>query len=205
MLFQNTTTDKSHTIAHLHHAWEIFNRYGRTTAAAKRAGITCRTSHFLSFASHLPRKCKCSSIHELIRFIFAVFQFAYTSLFGFYCSYLFIRTGSLFPPLMAHSFCNMMGLPQIGTELRRWPRRKFGMWSLVLRPDDFEVLWHSLMVFSQLSSPYISSGSCPLSTRLVHGLTRLRACTGYGLLWRVPTMAKDTHNHFIRPLCTYWN
>jgi len=83
--------------AHLHHAWDIFNRYGRTAAAAKRA------------------------------LMITLFQFTYTSLFGAYCSYLFIRTGSIFPPIIAHSFCNVMGLPQIGTELKQWPQRKYAI------------------------------------------------------------------------------
>jgi len=83
--------------AHIHHAWDIFNRYGRTTAAAKRAIIIC------------------------------LFQFAYTTLFGSYCSFLFIRTGSVFPPLIAHCFCNLMGLPQISEEMNRWPHRKYAI------------------------------------------------------------------------------
>ncbi|KIM83543.1 hypothetical protein PILCRDRAFT_819168 [Piloderma croceum F 1598] len=83
--------------AHIHHAWDIFNRYGKTAVAAKRAVIIC------------------------------LFQFAYTTLFGAYCSFLFIRTGSLFPPLVAHSFCNVIGLPQITAEMKRWPRRKYAI------------------------------------------------------------------------------
>jgi prenyl protein peptidase len=83
--------------AHIHHAWDIFNRYGRTAAAARRALLT------------------------------TLFQFMYTSLFGSYCCYLFIRTGSVFPPIIAHSFCNVMGLPQIGAELQQWPQKKFAI------------------------------------------------------------------------------
>ena len=36
-------------IAHVHHAWEIFNRYGRTAAAAKRAAMICCTSSLPPF------------------------------------------------------------------------------------------------------------------------------------------------------------
>jgi hypothetical protein len=35
----------------------------------------------------------------------------YTSLFGAYSSYLFLRTGLVVGPLIAHVFCNLMGLP----------------------------------------------------------------------------------------------
>ncbi|KAI0718126.1 hypothetical protein C8Q72DRAFT_151589 [Fomitopsis betulina] len=81
-------------LAHAHHAWDTYNRYGRTGAAAKRA----------LFA--------------------AVFQTAYTSLFGFHCAYLFLRTGSLLPPITAHIFCNIMGLPQYGEHIVRFPRHR---------------------------------------------------------------------------------
>ena len=41
-------------------------------------------------------------------------QFTYTSLFGAYSSYLFLRSGQLIGPLLAHSFCNSQGLPPFG-------------------------------------------------------------------------------------------
>ena len=51
--------------------------------------------------------------HRLAGFSWAVVgvQFSYTSLFGAYSSYLFLRTGQLIGPFFAHSFCNLMGLP----------------------------------------------------------------------------------------------
>jgi len=80
--------------AHIHHAWDIFNRYGRTKAAAKRALLA------------------------------TAFQLSYTSLFGFHAAYLFLRTGSIIPPLTSHIFCNLMGLPEIGYELMAFPNRR---------------------------------------------------------------------------------
>jgi prenyl protein peptidase len=41
-----------------------------------------------------------------------VFQFAYTSLFGFFAAFVFLRTGSLYAVIVAHSFCNWSGLPR---------------------------------------------------------------------------------------------
>lgn len=41
------------------------------------------------------------------------FQFAYTTLFGCYSAYLFVRTGHLSAPFIAHAFCNHMGFPDI--------------------------------------------------------------------------------------------
>src|SRR4051812_20716306 len=43
----------------------------------------------------------------------SVFQFAYTTLFGAYATFLFLRTGSLLAVCAVHAFCNCMGLPQV--------------------------------------------------------------------------------------------
>ncbi|TQN72642.1 putative CAAX prenyl protease 2 [Colletotrichum shisoi] len=42
----------------------------------------------------------------------SVFQFAYTSLFGAYSTFLFLRSGSLLAIVLVHAFCNAMGLPR---------------------------------------------------------------------------------------------
>lgn len=42
-----------------------------------------------------------------------LFQFVYTYIFGSYSCYLFLRTGNLFSSFAAHSFCNLMGFPNI--------------------------------------------------------------------------------------------
>jgi len=41
-------------------------------------------------------------------------MFTYTSLFGAYSAYLYMRTGHLLPAVLAHMFCNLMGLPDFG-------------------------------------------------------------------------------------------
>ncbi|KAG7174639.1 CAAX prenyl protease 2-like [Homarus americanus] len=41
------------------------------------------------------------------------FQFLYTSVFGFYSAFLFIRTGHFLPLFAVHAFCNHMGLPEV--------------------------------------------------------------------------------------------
>jgi prenyl protein peptidase len=43
----------------------------------------------------------------------SVFQFAYTTLFGAYATFLFLRSGSLLAVCGVHAFCNCMGLPQV--------------------------------------------------------------------------------------------
>ena len=49
-------------------------------------------------------------INGLLR---TVFEFTYTSLFGFFAAFVFLRTGSLYAAIMAHSFCNWMGVPRL--------------------------------------------------------------------------------------------
>ncbi|ALC43140.1 Sras [Drosophila busckii] len=45
--------------------------------------------------------------------LIGLFQFTYTTLFGFYSAYLFARTGHCIAPLLVHAFCNHMGLPDV--------------------------------------------------------------------------------------------
>ena len=41
------------------------------------------------------------------------FQVGYTSVFGMFSAFLFVRTGHLVSPVLAHSLCNVLGLPPI--------------------------------------------------------------------------------------------
>ncbi|KAI5706264.1 hypothetical protein M8J76_008203 [Diaphorina citri] len=43
--------------------------------------------------------------------LISCFQFSYTSLFGGYSAFLFVRTGHFVAPFLAHAFCNHMGFP----------------------------------------------------------------------------------------------
>lgn len=42
-----------------------------------------------------------------------IFQFTYTSVFGAYVSFAFLRTGSICAVTVCHTFCNAMGLPDL--------------------------------------------------------------------------------------------
>jgi prenyl protein peptidase len=42
----------------------------------------------------------------------SIVQFCYTTIFGFYASFVFLRTGSLWAVMLQHSFCNWCGLPR---------------------------------------------------------------------------------------------
>ncbi|ELR22428.1 CAAX prenyl protease 2, putative [Acanthamoeba castellanii str. Neff] len=42
-----------------------------------------------------------------------LFQLFYTTVFGCYSAFLFLRTGHIVAPFLAHAFCNIMGFPAI--------------------------------------------------------------------------------------------
>lgn len=43
----------------------------------------------------------------------SIFQFAYTTIFGWFAAFLYLRTGSLPAVILVHSFCNWCGLPRL--------------------------------------------------------------------------------------------
>ncbi|CUA71660.1 putative CAAX prenyl protease 2 [Rhizoctonia solani] len=85
-------------LAHIHHAHEQYNRLGRTKKALQRA------------------------------LVISIIQLGYTTLFGWYASFLFLRTGSVITPTLAHTFCNIMGMPTIQDDIRQHPNRKLLIW-----------------------------------------------------------------------------
>ncbi|KAI0004989.1 hypothetical protein BJV74DRAFT_806218 [Russula compacta] len=87
-------TPVSFGAAHFHHVWETYNMHGRTRQALRHA------------------------------IFLTLFQFTYTTLFGFHSTFLLLRTSSLFPSISAHIFCNIMGFPQLWAELRSYPHRR---------------------------------------------------------------------------------
>ncbi|MCJ1381075.1 hypothetical protein MMC17_004184 [Xylographa soralifera] len=45
--------------------------------------------------------------------LMTLFQFSYTTIFGWYAAFVFLRTGSLWSVVLCHAFCNWMGLPRL--------------------------------------------------------------------------------------------
>jgi prenyl protein peptidase len=43
----------------------------------------------------------------------SIFQFSYTTVFGWFATFLYLRTGSLPAVILVHSFCNWCGLPRL--------------------------------------------------------------------------------------------
>ncbi|EJT81778.1 CaaX protease [Gaeumannomyces tritici R3-111a-1] len=48
----------------------------------------------------------------------SVFQFAFTTLFGAYATFLYLRGGSLLAVTLVHAFCNSLGLPRFWGRVR---------------------------------------------------------------------------------------
>jgi prenyl protein peptidase len=63
--------------------------------------------HFYEFRAMHPK------VPWLPAFLRSLFQFAYTSIFGFFASFVFLRTGSVYAVIAAHMFCNWMGMPRL--------------------------------------------------------------------------------------------
>jgi hypothetical protein len=78
-----------------------------------------------------------SDVRNCVR---TVIQLTYTTLFGFHCAFLFLRTGSLYPPLFSHMFCNFMGLPQIAYELQVFPHKKPSACLLFSEPGGWQLM-----------------------------------------------------------------
>ena len=49
-----------------------------------------------------------------------VVQVAYTGVFGWYASFLYLRSGGVWGVVAVHAFCNFMGLPRVWGRLERW-------------------------------------------------------------------------------------
>ncbi len=63
--------------------------------------------HFYEFRLTHPRVPAAAALAR------SLFQLCYTTLFGAYATFLFLRTGSLLAVCAVHAFCNCMGLPQV--------------------------------------------------------------------------------------------
>lgn len=54
----------------------------------------------------------------------SLFQSTYTTIFGMYSAFLFVRTGHIAAPVIAHGFCNFMGFPDFNELLNHPPRTR---------------------------------------------------------------------------------
>lgn len=64
----------------------------------------------------------------------AIIQFAYTSIFGAYATFVFIRTGSLLGVILLHTMCNSLGLPRVWGILEPY-------WLPTTAPKSALIIW----------------------------------------------------------------
>lgn len=57
-------------------------------------------------------------------FFISSFQFGYTTIFGMYSAFLFVRTGHLASCVIVHGFCNFMGFPDLIELLHQEPKKR---------------------------------------------------------------------------------
>ncbi|XKL62167.1 hypothetical protein PGB90_002000 [Kerria lacca] len=91
--------------------------------------------------------------------IITSFQFLYTTVFGAYSTFLFLRTGHLTAPLVAHIFCNHMGFPDLSTLLFYTGMRKYALifcfllgfvaWCLLLVPITEPTLYYNTLYWDK--------------------------------------------------------
>lgn len=62
------------------------------------------------------------------------FQFGYTTLFGWFADFIFLRTGSVYACIIIHSFCNWVGLPRFWGRVKR--RELYPLSPVAIRGKD---------------------------------------------------------------------
>ena len=74
------------------------------------------------------------------------FQFTYTTIFGWFETLVFLRTRSLLAPVLVHSFCNWMGVPDISYMSRQAGGHvALPLLAMAGGAVGFAVLFHPLM------------------------------------------------------------
>jgi len=91
-------------------------------------------------------------INYILSFGILVFQFVYYTVFGAYSALLFIHTGNIIGPIVAHTFCNYMGLPEFQVLFQLPEPRRSGLFVMSFMGL---ILW--LVVIKFVSHPWIYS------------------------------------------------
>ena len=99
------------------------------------------------------------------------FQAAFTTVFGWYASFLLLRTGHYAAPLGAHAFCNFMGFPDLSAA-RAHPRAALIKWLYLVGIIAFAGL------VGPMSQPSLYSNTLPSGDAAVnmYGHTVQAAC-----------------------------
>ncbi|KAM9729001.1 CAAX prenyl protease 2-like [Menidia menidia] len=84
------------------------------TAAVLTAPLFFGVAHF----HHIIEQRRLGKDSMSVILLVAGLQFLYTTVFGAFTAFVFLRTGHLVGPVLCHSFCNSQGLPDVGSALQ---------------------------------------------------------------------------------------
>ncbi|XP_018546635.1 CAAX prenyl protease 2 [Lates calcarifer] len=84
------------------------------TAAIFTAPLFFGVAHF----HHIIEQRQLHKDSMRVILLVAGMQFLYTTVFGAYTAFIFMRTGHVVGPVLCHSFCNSQGLPDISSALQ---------------------------------------------------------------------------------------
>ncbi|KAM6907383.1 CAAX prenyl protease 2-like [Xenentodon cancila] len=84
------------------------------TAAIFTAPLFFGVAHF----HHIIEQRRLGKNSMTIILLTAGVQFLYTTVFGAFTAFIFLRTGHIVGPVLCHSFCNSQGLPDVGSALQ---------------------------------------------------------------------------------------
>ncbi|XP_035679008.1 CAAX prenyl protease 2-like isoform X1 [Branchiostoma floridae] len=87
------------------------------------AVVVCPLFFGVAHIHHVFERLKTGDQSVKVIWMLTMFQFSYTTVFGAYTAFLFVRTGHLIGPYFCHAFCNEMGFPNFadvftGSKLR---------------------------------------------------------------------------------------
>ena len=77
--------------------------------------LLCPLFFGLAHGHHLVEWARRGTVTLMDACVTTLGQILYTSIFGMFSAFLFIRTGHLVSPVLSHALCNMMGLPSFWT------------------------------------------------------------------------------------------
>lgn len=79
----------------------------------------------------------------------SVFQLGYTTLFGAYATFVFLRSGSLLAVFAVHVLCNCMGLPRVWGRVQGFDRARGG--EAVVLSRGWSVAYYVLLVIGAVA------------------------------------------------------
>jgi len=102
-------------------------------------------AHLHHILHHLTNKTGSELKREIL---LSIFQLGYTTLFGLYSAFLFVRTGHIAPVILVHTFCNYMGFPAFQQALAHKYRFVLGVvYVLGLVLFIYNLLWFTNPVY----------------------------------------------------------